>query len=154
MAGKPMSVLCWQNGCMVGRLAGRMACWHSNWSRVWSSISLGYQRHHCHHHQRQDEAAVAVAKGKPEWILVGATDALPPPMQLLFLLLLWAHNCQCNKFSILLKHHSHYKCNVVVVAIAIAMAIAAEGYSRSSLAAWLFANQSATQLRRCSSAKG
>lgn len=35
------------------------------------------------------------------------------PSSTFFLLLLWSHNCQRNKFSILLKHHLHYKCNAV-----------------------------------------
>lgn len=35
------------------------------------------------------------------------------PSSTSFLLLLWSHNCQRNKFSILLKHHLHYKCNAV-----------------------------------------
>lgn len=38
---------------------------------------------------------------------------LLPLLLLLFLLLLWTHNCQRNKFSILLEHHFHYRCNAV-----------------------------------------
>lgn len=73
--------------------------------------------------------AVAVPKGNQDGCGCGSgiqdpccchyPGAGPGPgssMQMLFLLLLWAHNCQRNKFSILLKHHSHYKCNVVVIA--------------------------------------